>query len=50
LLVKDPAAASTGAVVALTASIPSAGNVQFVEATNAAAGDRVVVLWYDKAP
>jgi hypothetical protein len=48
LLFKDPAAATTASVVALTASIPSAGNVQFVEATNAAAGDRVVVAWFDK--
>jgi hypothetical protein len=48
LLFKDPAASTTASVVALTASIPSAANVQFVEATNAAAGDRVVVLWYDK--
>lgn len=50
LLFKDPAATTTATVVALTPSIPSAGNVQFVEATNAAAGDRVVVLWYDKVP
>lgn len=49
LLIKDPAAATTAAVVKLTPSIPSAGNVQFVEATNAAAGDRVIVAWYDKS-
>lgn len=49
LLVKDPGAASGASVVKLTPSIPSAGNVQFVEATNAAAGDRVIVAWYDKA-
>lgn len=48
LLFKDPAASTTASVVKLTPSIPSAGNVQFVEATNAAAGDRVVVWWYDK--
>lgn len=49
LLFKDPATiASTAAVAALTASIPSAGNVQFVQATNAEAGDRVVVCWFDK--
>ena len=49
LLIKDPAAATTASVVKLTPSIPSNGNVQFVEATNAAAGDRVIVAWYDKA-
>lgn len=48
VLVKDPAAATTGSIVKLTPSIPSAGNVQFVEATNAEAGDRVLVAWYDK--
>lgn len=48
LLYKDPGAASTVAVVKLTPSIPSAGNVQFVEATNAAANDRVVVWWFNK--
>lgn len=50
LLIKDPATAlTTASVVALTPSIPSAGNVQFVEATNTDAGDRVVVVWFDKA-
>lgn len=50
ILIKDPATiASTAAVVALTPSIPSAGNVQFVEATNADAGDRIIVIWFDKA-
>lgn len=49
LLIKDPGASTTASVVKLTPSIPSAGNVQFVEATNAAAGDRVIVAWYDKA-
>lgn len=49
LLVKDPGAATTASVVKLTPSIPSAGNVQFVEQTNVAAGDRVIVAWYDKA-
>lgn len=48
LLIKDPAAATTASVVKLTPSIPSAGNVQFVQATNAAAGDRVIVAWFDK--
>jgi hypothetical protein len=48
LLFKDPAASATASVVKLTPSIPSAGNVQFVEATNAAAGDRVVIAWWDK--
>lgn len=48
LLFKDPAASTTASVVKLTPSIPSAGNVQFVEATNAAAGDRVVVAWFHK--
>ena len=46
-LAKDPAA--TGAALApLTPSIPSNGNVQFVEATNASANDRVLVIWFDK--
>lgn len=49
LLIKDPGATTTASVVKLTPSIPSNGNVQFVEATNAAAGDRVIVAWYDKA-
>jgi hypothetical protein len=49
LLIKDPGAASAASVVKLTPSLPSNGNVQFVEATNAAAGDRVIVAWYDKA-
>lgn len=48
LLFKDPAASTTASVVKLTPSIPSNGNVQFAEATNAAAGDRVVVVWFDK--
>lgn len=48
LLFKDPGSAAAPAVVKLTPSIPSAGNVQFVEATNASANDRVVVLWFDK--
>jgi hypothetical protein len=48
LLFKDPAASTTASIVKLTPSIPSAGNVQFVEATNAAAGDRIMVAWYDK--
>lgn len=48
ILVKDPGAATTASVVKLTPSIPSNGNVQFAEATNGAAGDRVVVLWFDK--
>lgn len=48
LLIKDPGASTTASVVKLTPSIPSGGNVQFVEATNAAAGDRVIVAWYDK--
>lgn len=49
VLIKDPGATTTASVVKLTPSIPSNGNVQFVEATNAAAGDRVIVLWYDKS-
>lgn len=49
LLFKDPAATTTASVTKLTPSIPSNGNVQFAEATNAASGDRVVVAWYDKS-
>lgn len=47
-LLKNPGAASTAASVKLTPAIPSAGNVQFVEATNADANDRVVLFWFDK--
>lgn len=48
VLLKNPAAASTAAATKLTPSIPSAGNVQFVEATNADANDRVLILWWNK--
>lgn len=55
LLYRDPASAATAAVVKLTPSangagggIPIAGNVRFVEATNASANDRIVVWWFDK--
>lgn len=48
-VVKDPGAATTASLVPLTPTIPSNGNVQFAEATNVAAGDRVLVVWFDKA-
>lgn len=49
VLIKDPGAAATAAVTKLTPNAPTAGNVSFVEATNAAAGDRILMFWYDKA-
>jgi hypothetical protein len=58
ILLKDPGAAATAAAVKLTPTpagggvaapgIPVDGQVRFVEATNAAAGDRIVLLWHKK--
>ena len=50
LVFKDPAAATQAAIVneTATSSITSAGNIQSTNATNVAANDRLVIIWFNK--